>query len=117
LNLAAIRLAILSSPSRSRLPDSTETSCFSVSSSAGFSFAASEARRSSGAATAHAQAALNAANKTARRPKAIAIFIVLKSPKTIFQKHRGTGFAGPLVLPPVGGGRLHEVSQPGGELV
>ena len=28
----------------------------------------------------------------------------------------GTGSAGPLVLPPVGGGRLHEVSQPGGEL-
>src|SRR5690348_8555626 len=33
-----------------------------------------------------------------------------------FQEYRGTGFAGPLVLPPVGGGRLHEVSQPGGEL-
>jgi len=25
------------------------------------------------------------------------------------QRYRGTGFAGPLVSPPVGGGRLHEV--------
>src|ERR1700757_3154811 len=42
-----------------------------------------------------------------------------KPPKGGFsiQKHRGTGLAGPLVLAPVGGGRLHEVSQPGGELL
>src|SRR5687768_4249399 len=42
--------------------------------------------------------------------------IVMLLLRSLFQEHRGTGFAGPLVLPPVGGGRLHEVSQPGGEL-
>ena len=30
-------------------------------------------------------------------------------------EHRGTGFARPLVLPPVGGGERHEVREPGGE--
>ncbi|KWT64099.1 hypothetical protein APY03_7798 [Variovorax sp. WDL1] len=33
-----------------------------------------------------------------------------------FGKQRGTGFARPLVLPPRGGTRLHEVSRYGGGL-
>jgi hypothetical protein len=33
----------------------------------------------------------------------------------LFQKHRGAGFAGPLVLPLQGGWRPHEVGKPGGE--
>ncbi len=50
LSLSAIRLAILSRPSRSRLPDSIRTSSFSVSSSGCFSFATNAAMCGSGAA-------------------------------------------------------------------
>ena len=46
--------AILSSPSSSRLPDSIATSSFSVSSSAGFSFFASESTGSLAAPNADA---------------------------------------------------------------
>src|SRR6202012_834295 len=41
----------------------------------------------------------------------------LAAPRRLFGTHRGTGFAGPQVLPPVGGRRsATKCAQPGGEL-